>query len=187
MDHIKNGRGKKLVEDIKKDYSHLNTKKNGYIWNLLFSVSFKMCFWFRVLKHLTAKNFALYKPFVIIIKLYYKHLEYKYGISLPVNTTIGGGLCIKHFSCIVFSPKCIIGEDFTIHQGVTIGKVHHGRNEGYPTIGNNVVAYAGCKILGNIKIGNNVEIGANSVVTHDVPDNAIVAGVPARILRIKND
>lgn len=53
-------------------------------------------------------------------------------------------------------------------------------------IGDNVTIFAGAKVIGNIRIGNNVTVGANSVVTSDVPDNAIVAGVPARILRIKN-
>lgn len=54
-----------------------------------------------------------------------------------------------------------------------------------PTIGDNVVVYAGAKIIGGVHIGNNVIIGANAVVTKDVPDNCVVAGVPARIIKMK--
>lgn len=64
--------------------------------------------------------------------------------------------------------------------------MHEGKKAGVPTIGDNVTIYAGAKVIGNIKIGNNVTIGANSVVTNNVPDNAIVAGAPAKILRYKN-
>ena len=55
-----------------------------------------------------------------------------------------------------------------------------------PTIGNNVIIGAGAKIMGDVKIGNNVTIGANAVVTHDVPDNCVVGGVPAKIIKYKN-
>ena len=58
---------------------------------------------------------------------------------------------------------------------------------GYSDIGNNCMIGAGAAIIGNITIGNNVSIGANAVVIHDVPDNAVVAGVPAEVKRIKEE
>jgi len=94
---------------------------------------------------------------------------------------IGAGFMLGHG----FSIECVassIGEDCQIFQQVTVGFGKGGK----PTIGNNVWIYAGAKVLGGVKIGNNVTIGANSVVTHDIPDNAVVAGVPARVLRYKN-
>lgn len=69
-------------------------------------------------------------------------------------------------------------------QGCTIGSQRGGRKGGIPTIGDNVVVCAGAKVIGNIKIGNNVMIGANAVVVDDVPDNAVVAGVPAKIINM---
>ena len=54
-----------------------------------------------------------------------------------------------------------------------------------PTIGDNVKLYTGCKVIGNVTIGNNAEVAPNAVVVKDVPENAIVAGIPAKILRIK--
>ena len=68
-----------------------------------------------------------------------------------------------------------------MHQ-VTIGSSRGGNRAGYPTIGNNVFIGCGAKILGKVSIGNNVIIGANSVVTKDIPDNAIAVGVPAHII-----
>ena len=75
-----------------------------------------------------------------------------------------------------------MGHDVTIFQGCTTGKNFGGNHSGYPTIGDNVILFAGCKVLGKVKIGNNVIVGANAVVTHDVPDDCVVAGVPARIV-----
>lgn len=65
-----------------------------------------------------------------------------------------------------------------IFQGVTIGL----GTSGIPKIGNNVVICAGSKIIGGVQVGNNVIIGANAVVTHDVPDGAVVVGIPAKII-----
>ena len=65
-----------------------------------------------------------------------------------------------------------------IFQGVTIGY----SSSGVPQIGDNVVLTSGCKLLGGIRIGNNVIIGANAVVTHDIPDNSIAVGIPARVI-----
>ena len=93
-------------------------------------------------------------------------------------TQIKGGLRFQHFSGIVINKMCRIGENVLIFQGVTIG----ASVSGVPAIGNNVVLCAGCKIVGNIHIGNNVMIGANGVVTHDVPDNSIAVGVPAQVI-----
>lgn len=57
-----------------------------------------------------------------------------------------------------------------------------GKKKGFPTIGNNVTIFPGARVVGNIHVGDNVVIGANSVVVKDVPDNSIVAGVPARVI-----
>ncbi|MFC2064935.1 serine O-acetyltransferase [Chloroflexota bacterium] len=66
-----------------------------------------------------------------------------------------------------------------------MGKANRGEREGYPVIGDNVYIGPGAKIIGKVHVGNNVAIGANCVVTKDVPDNAVVAGVPGRVISMK--
>lgn len=92
---------------------------------------------------------------------------------------IGPGLYIQHgFATIVIARR--IGSGFRVNQQVTVG--YNGPDR-YPTIGNNVVIRSGAKVFGQITIGDNVIIGANAVVSKDVPSNCVVAGVPARIIK----
>ena len=92
---------------------------------------------------------------------------------------IGGGLFIQHGFATVVAAKSI-GSHCFVNQQVTIG--YNGLYA--PIIGDNVMVTCGAKVLGNVKVGNNVIIGANAVVVKDVPDNATVVGVPAKIVKI---
>ena len=88
---------------------------------------------------------------------------------------------------VVMHPGTLIGENCIIYQHTTFGQAHGSKADGAPTIGNNVMVGAGAVILGNVRIGNNVVIGANAVVLKDIPDNVLVAGVPAEIKRNKKE
>jgi serine O-acetyltransferase len=108
--------------------------------------------------------------------------SHKYGICIPCDMKIGPGLYIAHLNGIVASNKSVMGKNCHISTGVVIGGKNRGRYAGYPKIGDNVYIGAGAKVIGGIKIGNNVAIGANCVVTKDVPDNAVVVGIPGRVI-----
>jgi len=110
------------------------------------------------------------------------HLTYKLGISIPPSTKIGSDFYIGHFGGIVINHKSVIGKNCNISQGVTLGQANRGANKGYPSLGDNVYIGPGAKIVGAVKIGNNVAIGANCVVTKDIPDNSVVVGVPSRVI-----
>ena len=87
---------------------------------------------------------------------------------------------IAHFHGIVIHHKSTIGDNTVIYQNVTLG----GRNgKPGPRVGKNCVIGAGACILGDIEIGNNVNIGANAVVLENIPDNCTAVGVPARIIK----
>lgn len=102
------------------------------------------------------------------------------GISLPHNAQIGGGLRIYHFGNIFINPGVVIGCNCTLRQGVTIGnRVADGP---VPLIGDDVDIGAYAQLLGGIRIGNGVRIGAMAVVLMDVPDRSTVVGNPARII-----
>ena len=109
------------------------------------------------------------------------------GIEIHPAAKIGSNFFMDHGLGIVIGETAEIGENVTIYQDVTLGGIMPSiesdlqRNQKrHPTIGNNVIIGSGAQILGAIKVGDNVRIGANSVVSRDVPPNVTVAGVPAR-------
>lgn len=104
------------------------------------------------------------------------------GIQIPIGTQVNGGLRFFHYSCIIVAQSVKIGKNCSIHQGVSIGRVFAGKKKGVPVIGDNVVIFPGAKVIGKITLGNNVVVGANAVVVDDVPDNSVVAGVPAKVI-----
>ncbi len=149
----------------------------------LTSISYRYIYWFRLCCYL--HKYSLLRPIWIIAYLYYRRLSYKSGIQIPLKTNIGHGFYIGHYGTIVINGASTIGNNVNISPGVNIGRANRGKNKGVPTIGNEVYIGPGVKIVGAVKIGNNVAIGANAVVTKDVPDNACVAGIPAKILSMK--
>lgn len=98
-------------------------------------------------------------------------------IITPKNM-IGENLQLGHRTSIILSAKKV-GKNFLLYQQTTIGAGKGGN----PTIGDNVTVYAGAKIIGGITIGDNVIVGANAAVVKDVPDNAVVGGIPAKIIK----
>lgn len=147
---------------------------------LLCNASFRITFWFRIGSYLKTKKGILFKFLYILVLIIHKHNQYLTGIQLGIGSSIEGGLVFNHFSCIVINGNAKIGKNCTIYQGVTIGGVR-GPKGGVPIIGDNVVIFAGAKIIGKVKVGNNVVIGAGAVVVNDIPDNSVAVGVPAKV------
>ena len=113
------------------------------------------------------------------ISRFFTHIEIHPGAE------IGKNLLIDHGAGVVIGETAIVGDDCTIYQGVTLGGTGKQTGKRHPTIGNNVFIGSGAKILGNINIGDNCKIGANSVVLKDVPSNSTAVGIPARIITKK--
>lgn len=104
------------------------------------------------------------------------------GIEIHPAAKLGRRLLIDHGMAVVIGETAVIGDDVTLYQGVTLGGTGKERIKRHPTVGNGVFIGAGAKLLGNIRIGNNCRIGANSVVLRNVPDDSTVVGVPGRIV-----
>ena len=122
----------------------------------------------------------LRKFFSALYKMCFKLIQIITGIELPCEAEIGRNFVIDHFGGIIVSGYTRIGDNCRIRNGVTIG-LRRVEEKVAPVIGDNVDIGAGAKLLGPIRIGNNVVIGANAVVITDVPDDSIAVGVPAII------
>jgi len=104
------------------------------------------------------------------------------GIEIHPGVKIGKNLFIDHGMGVVIGETSVIGDNVSIYQGVTLGGTQTTKKKRHPTIKDNVVIGAGAKVLGPILINKNSKIGANSVVTKNVPSNTTVIGIPARVI-----
>ncbi len=120
----------------------------------------------------------LRKPLSLLYKVLYKMVQIVTGIELPCEVPLGHGFVIEHSGGIVVSGFARFGDNCRIRNGVVIG-LARVEEPCAPQLGNDVDVGAGAKLLGNIRIGNRVRIGANAVVVCDVPDDCIAVGVPA--------
>lgn len=154
-----------------------------FVKHWLLSPGYTFTFYLRLCQYLAKK-----RPRIVVFPLYalarilLRHYSYKFGMFIPYDTPIGLGFYIGHCGDIHFNAKAQVGKNCNISQGVTLGQANRGSNKGYPTIGNGVYIGPGAKIVGAVRVGNNVAIGANCVVTKDVPDNAVVVGIPGRVI-----
>lgn len=106
-------------------------------------------------------------------------ISHKIGFQFS-GCEIGFGVKIFHWGSIVINGKAKIGNNFCVYPGVCIGRTADGS---VPVIGDNVTMFTNSGVYGHVRIGNNVTVAPNAVVTHDVPDNCIVTGVPAKIIK----
>lgn len=120
-----------------------------------------------------------------VCSLYYYYwfgwVRTRLQIELPRTTAIDAGLRIDHFGSIIVNCQLIAGKNLTLTHGVLVGQT----DTGVPRFGDGVALGVGAKVIGGIALGDNVLVGAGAVVTKSFPDNAIVAGVPARLLRFR--
>ena len=169
---------KKFIVSTKND---LSKSDSSLIVRLLTDPGFKYIFFHRMC--LTTKEYFLLYPLFILLRIYVKHLTYLFGIQMAWNFEIPEGMQIAHFGGITFFPESC-GKNVFLRQGVTVGK-SEGKRKGNPIIGDNVTFGVNSIVLGGVTIGKNAIIGAGSVVLNDVPENAIVAGVPAKIIKYR--
>lgn len=135
-----------------------------------------------VLFHKVAHFFYRNRRFVIARMI--SHIARLFtGIEIHPGATIGQRLFIDHGVGVVIGETAEIGDDVLLYQGVTLGGTGNQRGKRHPTLGNRVVVGTGAAILGDIALGDDVKVGAGSVVVHSVPAGATVVGIPARVVK----
>ena len=156
-------------------------KKNDPAINSNLEVFLYPCF--KVLIYYKIAHFFYIRKHYFIARFLSERAKRKTGIEIHPGAVIGKNLFIDHGTGIVIGETTIIKDNVTIYHGVTLGGRGLDKGKRHPTIGNNVIIGCGAKILGNINIGDNVKIGANSVVLKDVIDNATIVGIPGKIVK----
>lgn len=128
-------------------------------------------------------NILYHKGFKIIARIWMGINQMITNIDIHPACKIGRRVFIDHGIGVVIGETAEVGDDVTIYQGVSLGGVSLDKVKRHPTLENGVVVGAGAKILGNIIIGENAKIGANSVVIKDVPPDTTAVGIPARVIK----
>lgn len=137
-------------------------------------------FMFRLGKIIYSIKLPILSHFLkIIFQLLWFLLTTFYSIWIDLSSNIGAGFYIGHFGGIIIRGD--FGENCSVGQSVTVGSKGAGKSNGWPRLGDNVYLGAGAKIIGSICIGSNTIVGANAVVTRDIPANSLAVGVPATI------
>lgn len=170
------------ISYIKSD-AYRYTGKSGFFSFLklyIITIGFRYTVWMRLCTYFMTRKWSL--PFYLWSIFRLKYLSYKSGIQISWKTQIGKGFYIGHFGTIVISPHAILGNNVNISQGCCIGAANRGKRKGAAIIGDCVYFGPGSKVVGAVKIGNNVCVGANAVVTSDIHNEACVAGIPATVI-----
>jgi serine O-acetyltransferase len=172
-----------IYADFYRAYGESLSKQQIFL--MLFNLSYqgpKYILYMRIANYFykTKRRFLAKLVAVRLMKMSLKH-----GVEISYKSKIGEGLSMPHCNNIIIGEATVIGKNCTILQGATIGSNLFKARYKLATVGDNVLIGAGAKIIGPIKIGNNVTIGANSVITKDIPDNVVVAGSPAKVVSQK--
>jgi|SRR5476649_665859 len=128
--------------------------------------------------------------FIIFVVFYYFAVEVIWGIEIKPKTKIGWGFLIYHPTAIIINPGAIIGRDFIIRHGITIGNKYNrvtNQESKCPVIGNNVELGAYAMILGGVVIGDHCTIGAMAYVDFDMADKTMVAAPRGILIKGKRD
>ncbi len=175
---------KDLQRYLAADLSRLGRKPTLKDW-LLKNESWYIWRYIRTLRHVEYHLNAHHRLRYLWHFFWYKRLCFNLKVDIKPNN-LGAGFRLVHIGDLVrIKRDCTIGCNCTMLPGVVIGNKHFDSHDEPVYIGDNCYFGLGAKIFGSVTIGSNVTIGANAVVTKDIPDNAVVGGVPARIIKIK--
>lgn len=139
---------------------------------------------YKAMKYYYIANYLYKKNKFYLARLISEKGKRKTGIEIHPGALIKEGVFIDHGVGVVIGETAIVGKNVSMYHGVTLGGLGNIKGKRHPTIEDNVLIGTGAKILGNITIGENSKIGANSIVLNDIPKNATAVGIPARVVKL---
>ncbi len=160
-----------MVENWKSRY--LQDKKRYAKWKNILT-SYVMRFLWLLRRCSASRN--------LVWKALHRCMLLRYGLEIPPEAHIGGGLYLGHAFNITVNADASIGSNCNLHKGVTIGAENRGKREGAPTLGNRVWVGINAAVVGKVTIGDDVLIAPGAYVNCDVPSHSIVIGNPCRII-----
>ena len=138
-------------------------------------------------------NFFYIAGFDLVARMISQTIRFFTGIEIHPGAKIGKNLFIDHGMGVVIGETSEIGDNVTIYHAVTLGGIspsidseNQRNSKRHPTIGNDAVIGSGAQIIGPVKVGNCARIAANAVVVNDVPENATMVGIPAKVVKVGN-
>ncbi len=147
---------------------------------LCFIVDFWPVFYFRVRESLQSKTGIVASILRKVLLVFKPIVEGFSGCRIEYGARIGAGLLLHYSTGIIISGEAVIGENCTLFSQACVIHKANKKGQGAPAIGNNVELGSGCKIVGNVVVGDHTIVGANAVVLNDVPAYSIAVGIPAR-------
>ena len=156
----------------------------AFLRHVLMVPGFKYTFWMRTCAFLGRRGWARLGIY-LAARVLLNHYQFKYGFDIPHNTRIGPGFYLGHFGGVTIQDEAVIGRNCNLSQGVTLGQANRGKRQGCPVVGDGVYFGPGSKVVGKVSIGNDVAVGANCVVTRDIPDHAVVVGIPGEVISLE--
>ena len=175
---------KETFVSLSLDYGRLRKNRNLNWMNLIFMAlkndGFRAIFLYRIGRWLKSNNHTFLAGMCQRFMHHFAHCW------IGVSAEIGSGFLIAHVSGLVIGGGTIFGKNCDVRQNITFGGNYSKKgvdDRQYPIIGDNVSFGAGCVVVGPIHVGSNSIIGANSVVTRDVPEGVIVSGIPAKVIK----
>ncbi len=157
---------------------------NAWVQAFRFEPGFRLTLLMRLCRFTRGKGWLRWTAYPFL-RFWFNRLSMKLHTFMDPLAEIGPGLNIGHPFVIILNHRVVIGCNCTIAHQVTLGSRARGDKRGCPVIGDRVYIGPGAKVFGNITIGNDAAIGANAVVTADVPAGGVVAGVPAKLISMK--
>lgn len=174
-----------MFDNIFEDYARYGRKRGSWFGmplRFMIDAGFRAVVFYRV------GNWFCKRKLRVIAKMLECLMHHLCHCWIGSTAEIGPGFLVGHVCGLVIADGTVIGKNCDVRQNVTLGGNYNKTDDQgrfFPILGDNVSLGAGAVVIGPVKVGNNSIVGANSVVNRDVPENVIVAGNPAKVIRGK--